>query len=174
IREKCCCPTFLIAAGGPWLSVLGSVFTDKIIVQHLTEFRWMAISSTEEDIRFYNNAKIFIALCKCLEKLRTFYETLDAPPFLPNQLHPCYFPYTTSFTNGNSPTTHFQYVRCLKDNPASVTYLAEIPSQDSTMATRVQVVVKFVTSYRKEVHEFLAEEGCAPKLRYYGPLPGRD
>ncbi|KAF8501148.1 hypothetical protein F5888DRAFT_1632913 [Russula emetica] len=42
------------------------------------------------------------------------------------------------------------------------------------MATCVQVVVKFVTSYGKEVHEFLVEEGCAPKLRYYGPLPGRD
>ena len=32
------------------------------------------------------------------------------------------------------------------------------------------MVVKFVTRYGKEVHEFLAREGWAPKLRYYGPL----
>ncbi|TFK23839.1 hypothetical protein FA15DRAFT_593476, partial [Coprinopsis marcescibilis] len=33
-----------------------------------------------------------------------------------------------------------------------------------------QVVVKFATQYRKEVHEFLATKGCAPKLHYCEPL----
>ncbi|KAF8803065.1 hypothetical protein BYT27DRAFT_7260401 [Phlegmacium glaucopus] len=51
ICEKCCCPTFLVAGGGPWLSVLGGVVTDRFIVQRLTDMRWMALSSTEEDNR---------------------------------------------------------------------------------------------------------------------------
>ncbi|TFK32864.1 hypothetical protein BDQ12DRAFT_728279 [Crucibulum laeve] len=27
--KKCCCPTLILAGGGPWLTVLGGVFTDK-------------------------------------------------------------------------------------------------------------------------------------------------
>jgi hypothetical protein len=68
MREKCCCPTFLIAAGGPWLSVLGSVLTDKFIIQRLTDMRWMALSSTEEDNQVYHNARVLIALRECLKK----------------------------------------------------------------------------------------------------------
>jgi hypothetical protein len=150
------------------LTVLGGVFTDKVIVQHLTEFRWMAVSSTEEDIRIYDNARVLVALRECLKKLQNFYETLDAP-FLPNQPHPRYFPYTTSFFE-NGTRTHFRYLKSLEDHPASVTYLAEITSQGSTTDPRVKVVVKFVTSYGREVHEFLAREGWAPKLRYCGPF----
>jgi hypothetical protein len=67
--------------------------------------------------------------------------------------------------------THFRYLKSLEDHPASVTYLAEITSsQDSTMDAGVKVVVKFATRYGREVHEFLAREGWAPKLRYCGPL----
>jgi hypothetical protein len=148
------------------LSVLGGVFTDKVIVQHMTGFRWMAVSSTEEDIRIYHNARVLVALRICLKKLEEFYKTLDPPSFYDHQPHPRYFPHPTSFTSENGTLTHFRYMKCLEDHPASVTYLAEITGRDAG----VKVVVKFVTSYGKDVHEFLAREGWAPKLRYYGPL----
>ncbi|KAH9011178.1 hypothetical protein EDB83DRAFT_372957 [Lactarius deliciosus] len=166
IRQKCCCPTFLVAAGGPWLCVLGSVFTDKFIVQRLTDMRWMVLSSTEEDIRVYHNARVFVALRNCLSKLEFFYKRVDgASPFVANQPHPRYFPYPTSFTAEDGSVTQFRYLKSLESDAACVTYLAEIHPDGG------KVVVKFVSMYGKEVHEFLAREGCAPRLRYYGPLP---
>ncbi|KAH9062330.1 hypothetical protein EDB87DRAFT_1559239 [Lactarius vividus] len=168
IREKCCCPTFLVGAGGPWLSVLGAVFTDKFIVQRLTDMKWMALSSTEEDIRVYYNAKVFVALRNCLLKLEKFYKSLDgasAPRFVANEPHPRYFPYLTSFTAGDGSVTEFRYLRSLEQDAACVTYLAE------TLSNKRKVVVKFVSRYSKEVHKFLAHEEYAPSLLYYGPLP---
>ena len=99
-RQGIRCPTFLFAASGPWLTVLGSVFTDKYIIQHMTDLR-MVLSSTEENDRIYHNARVLVALRDCIEDLREFYMTLNnlnskSPPFVPNQPHPRYFPYPTS------------------------------------------------------------------------------
>jgi len=41
----------MLVGGGPWLGVLGGVFTDKVIVQRLTDLMWCAHSTTEEDSR---------------------------------------------------------------------------------------------------------------------------
>ncbi|KAF8162555.1 hypothetical protein B0H34DRAFT_651171 [Crassisporium funariophilum] len=172
IREKCCCPTFLVAGGGPWLNVLGGVFTDKIIVQRLTDMRWMALSSTEEDFRVYHNARVFIALRKCLVKLQDFYQGLDdVPPFVANKPHPRYFPYPTSFIAEDGSLVRFRYLASLEEDAACVTYLAEISNGTAAMGEPVKVVVKFVARYGKEVHELLARQGYAPPLRYYGRLP---
>jgi hypothetical protein len=60
--------------------------------------RWMALSSTEEDNRVYFNARVLVALRKCLVELQAFYLGLqDIPPFVANDPHPRYFPYPTSF-----------------------------------------------------------------------------
>jgi len=32
ISENTCCPTFLFASAGPWITVLGAIFTDKVVV----------------------------------------------------------------------------------------------------------------------------------------------
>ncbi|KAI9437469.1 hypothetical protein H4582DRAFT_278628 [Lactarius indigo] len=166
IRDRCCCPTFLVAAAGPWLSVLGAVFTDKIITQRLTSMKWMALSSTEEDSRVYHNARVFVSLRDCLSNLKTFYETLDGvPPIVPNLPHPRYFPYPSSFTSEDGSVINFRYLQSLEVDAACVTYLAE------TLPNARKVVVKFVSRYGKEVHEFLAHEGYAPLLLYHGALP---
>ncbi|KAH8980320.1 hypothetical protein EDB92DRAFT_1805783 [Lactarius akahatsu] len=172
IRQRCCCPTFLIGAGGPWWSVLGSVFTDKFIVQRLTTMEWMVLSSTDEYNRIYRNAKIFVALRNCLSKLQIFYNTLgDVSPLVANQPHPRYFPYPSSFTAEDGSVTRFQYLKSLEEDAACVTYLAETrPDEHGSVPEKV--VVKFVSRYGKEVHEFLAGETYAPSLRYYGPLSG--
>ncbi|KAI0256157.1 hypothetical protein BJV78DRAFT_1169627 [Lactifluus subvellereus] len=67
----------------------------------------------------------------------------ESLPFIPNQLHPCYFPYPTSFTAGDTQAiTHFQYLKSLEDNSTSIstsiTYLAEITNQSSAMGGCVQ------------------------------------
>jgi hypothetical protein len=77
---------------------MGSVFTDKVIVQRLTDMKWIAFSSTEESERAGNLAKVLVALRKCIEKLREFYfDQQNLPPFVPDKPHPRYFPYPKSF-----------------------------------------------------------------------------
>jgi hypothetical protein len=134
--------------------------------------RWMGLSSTEEDNRVYHNAKVLVTLRKCIKDLQSFYKSVDLeyPPFFPNQPHPRYFPYLTSFTAEDGTVTSFEYLGSLEDDPISVTYLAKITGQSDATGTRV--VVKFVASYGKDVHELLAKNGFAPTLRYYGPLRG--
>jgi len=149
---------------------MGGVFTDRFIVQRLTDMKWMWLSSTEEDKRVYDNARVLVALRKCLVNLRTFYSTLqDVPPVKEGVPHPRYFLYPTSFAAKDGSTTHFRYLDSLEQSAACVTYLAEIADKTSGP---VKVVVKFVARYGEQVHEFLADHGYAPTLRYHGSLPG--
>jgi len=174
IRERCCCPTFLVAGGGPWFSILGGIFTDKVIVQRLTDMRWNVLSSTEEDARVYHNARVLISLRKCLVKLVAFYKDLpdqDIPPLVANKPHPRYFPYPTSFKAKDGSLTRIRYLASLEKDAACVTYLAEICDEPGTTRGPVKVVVKFVARYGEGVHGFLADHGYAPALRYCGPLP---
>lgn len=146
------------------MTVMGSVFTDRFIVQRLTDMRWMSLSSTEEDSRVYHNARVFVALRQCLHELKDFYKGLtDVPLLAVNQPHPRYFPYPDSYP-GENGATRFRYLRSLEDDNACVTYLAEL------VAGSKKVVVKFVARYGKEVHELLAEHNFAPQLLYCGPI----
>ncbi|KAF9479210.1 hypothetical protein BDN70DRAFT_807394 [Pholiota conissans] len=173
VRSKCCCPTLMIAGGGPWLSVLGGVFTDKLIVQRLTDMMWIAQSSTYEDVRVYRFAQTMVALRECFNDLRQYYTQLyssDIPSCLPNVPHPRFFPYPTAFERENGTITSWYYIKELHPanseemDPTCVTYLAQITgSQDL-------VVVKFVDRYGAAVHRFVANEGHAPELLYCGPL----
>ena len=77
---------------------MGGVFTDKVIVQRLTDMKWIVLSSTEESERARNLAKVLVALRKCIEKLCEFYlDKQNLPPFVPDEPHPRYFPYPKSF-----------------------------------------------------------------------------
>lgn len=165
VRSKCCCPTLILAGGGSWLGVLGGVFTDKVIVQRLTDMMWIAHSSTYEDARVYQLAQVLSALRESLLDLETFYKSLfcqDIPQLKPNKPHPRFFPYLTLFPEGNE-MVQFDYVKPLEDSATCVAFLAE--TKDNS-----QIVVKFVDRYGRAVHEFLAERGYAPRLRYCGPL----
>ncbi|PPQ79442.1 hypothetical protein CVT25_002713, partial [Psilocybe cyanescens] len=68
------------------------------------------------------------------------------PPFVTDKPHPRYFPYPTSFI------------------------AEEIHNEAMATVNLAKLVIKFVVSYGKEVHELLAREGWAPTLRYCGPL----
>ena len=60
--------------------------------------------------------------------------------------------------------TQFRYLATLEEDPACVTYLAEIPNKTGVKGDFMKVVIKFVAGYSEEVHEFLARNGCAPIL----------
>jgi hypothetical protein len=134
----------------------------------------MALSSSSEDSRIYHNARVLVALRKCIKDLREFYTALNnsgSSPFVPGQPHHRYFPYPTSFIAEDGTLTRFRYLSPLENHPLCITYLAAITEQKGkTCAGDNKVVIKFVARYGKDVHEFLAKRGWAPTLRYYGQL----
>ena len=126
---------------------------------------WIAHSSTYEDARVYQLAQTLTALGQSLLELKKFYESLptqNIPQLKSNEPHPRFFPYPTQFLEGEQ-TVQFHYLKPLEDNAACVAFLAQ--TKDNS-----QVVVKFVDRYGRAVHEFLAKNGYAPRLRYCGPL----
>ncbi|RXW17232.1 hypothetical protein EST38_g8622 [Candolleomyces aberdarensis] len=173
IRERSCCPTFLIAGGGPWFTIMGGVFTDKVIVQRLTEMMWFVESSTEEAERVYNAARVFSALRISLGELKKYYEDIatdDNTPPLVDSTHPRFFPYPTRYTDRlTSEKVDFSYVKPLGESDDCVTFLAKTTDTSGDF-----VVVKFVSRYGAEVHDFLAQKGHAPRLRYHGTLDDDD
>lgn len=131
----------------------------------------MSVSSTKNEQQVYENARVLIALRDCIKDLQRFYKTLDnsdSPLFIPNKPHPRYFPYPVSFPAENGTSTCFRYLKFLEDDPACVTYLAEVTNENGASCKPYPVVVKFVKSYGIDVHDYLARKGWAPNLRYCG------
>ncbi|TFK23840.1 hypothetical protein FA15DRAFT_743694 [Coprinopsis marcescibilis] len=73
IQDKCCCLTFMIAAAAGWLSIMGAVLTNKMIIQRLTDLKWVALSSTQDDQQLHNLMWVFVALQKCMKELEAYY-----------------------------------------------------------------------------------------------------
>ncbi|KAF8955828.1 hypothetical protein BDZ97DRAFT_1926207 [Flammula alnicola] len=170
MRDKGCCPCLILAGGGPWMCILGAVFTDKVIVQRLTDMMWIGLSSTNEDSRIRRFASVMMALRRSLHDLQVYYNkigTAQIPPFDRHSPHPRFYPYPTSFVE-NDEIIYFDYVMMLEDDPRCITYLAKIRGDVAN------IVVKFVDRYGLKVHRFLADKGYSPKLRYYGRLENGD
>lgn len=66
-----------LVGGGPWLGVLGGVFTDKVIVQRLTDLMWLAHSTTEEDPPVYRLARVLVALRRSIHELQKLYKNIS-------------------------------------------------------------------------------------------------
>ena len=155
---------------GPWICVLGGVVTDKAIVQRLTDFKWTALSSTQEESRVTDMARLFVALRESLNELEGFYKNLavvDSPPLLSHIPHARFFPYPTFYTGTDGVKVNFQYIIALESDSTCITFVARTTDKKAE-----DIVIKFVTRYGWKVHEHLARKGKAPKLRYVGPLSG--
>ncbi|KAK0209775.1 hypothetical protein IW262DRAFT_1281192 [Armillaria fumosa] len=172
IRDKCCCPTFVLAGGGPYLCVLGVVWTDRFIVQRLTDIMWVGEATTYEDAHLYRLSRIFTALRDCQQTLHTFYDGIKDRidlDLIPNKPHPRYFPYPDSFHEFQSRTkTKFKYLDVLESDSTNVTFLAQTTSDDR------KLIVKFVDRYGDNAHTCLAAKKMAPGLLFCGLLNGID
>ncbi|KAJ6494397.1 hypothetical protein C8R45DRAFT_824657 [Mycena sanguinolenta] len=162
IRGRCCCPTFLIAFAGPWLAVLGTVLTDKCIVQRLTDFIWLGNGAVLNDSRqCLRVARVLHSLTRSLENLRKYYVTLTSSSnFEPSR----FFPSPTSFLSSGA-LVYFEYLEALERDAVCVTFLCR-----TREAQPRSVVVKFAQTYCPEAHELLAQKGLAPQLLYCGPV----
>ncbi|PCH35628.1 hypothetical protein WOLCODRAFT_139986 [Wolfiporia cocos MD-104 SS10] len=193
VLNASCCPSFLVALAGPWLCVLGAVWTDHAVVQRLTDFLWLGTSPLIDDSRCLNIARVLSSLGKAVVTLRHFYASLDtsAPPpgTLPRCLSPCINSYYTgrSESDRDHPTlpaagpvtlyprrpaesdeeVEFDYIRPLGSYRACTTFLAVRKSDER------RVVVKFVARYGTDAHRLLEKEGLAPELVYAGHILSR-
>ncbi|TCD60180.1 hypothetical protein EIP91_010604, partial [Steccherinum ochraceum] len=202
IMELCCCPTYIIAGGGPYLAILGAVMTDKFIVQHLTDVMWIGAATTDEAAHTHAVARAFWALKKCLRNLRKCYvklvpETFPPSPPLQLQLHNMrdlasrFHPWPVQFDE-----IMFRYLRPLElDEPTCRTFLVEVVNPDDATfgspypskpigvssppdhydPTELVGGTKLVVKFvdKYGTAAHLAAGKHAPKLYYVGSLNGR-
>jgi hypothetical protein len=165
VRKQTCCPTFLIATAGAWFAVLGAAFTDKWIVQRLTDFIWVGLSATLDEPHYDRVARIMNSLRKNVWKLYDYYRGLNVVATVPNGLHPRYFPSVRAYGDVTSGITTFDYIQPLEIESTCVTFLAR-----TTPGTPKPIVVKFVQRYGEDAHRLLAKENLAPALIYCGHI----
>ncbi|KAK0199567.1 hypothetical protein DFS33DRAFT_1367992 [Desarmillaria ectypa] len=164
-RDATCCPTLILAVAGPWMAVFGAVFTDKFIVEPLTDLiRVVNLSLNSPHYR--RIARLFHVFGNCLTSLAKYWDTLVIPPVpVTSMEHPRYFPHVNSYTSNNS-TTSFRYLRPIDpQDTLCVTFLAETADPSPT-----RIIVKFVEQYGAEAHQLLADADLAPKLLYHGVI----
>ncbi|KAK0209728.1 hypothetical protein IW262DRAFT_1281283 [Armillaria fumosa] len=172
VRDKCCCPTLILMGGGPNLALLGVVWTDRFIVQHITDLVFIAQAMTSPDEQIYRLARLFTAIRSSLKELDEYYECINAQPIVPlqpNTPHHRFFLHVTSFLS------------CETDEVIKFRYISAINDKDSTnLIFRIEtkeeepwpLIVKFCDRYGYAAHQYLAKCGFAPKLFYYGLLDG--
>jgi len=169
-RNKCCCPTLIIAGSGPYLSVLGAIITDKFIVQQLTSgLVWLGLARSFEENSIYRNAQMFEALRRAVGRIDTFYEEVDKQSLglVDRKLHSQFYPCTTKFIPSGSETTQeFEYIMPLTASTRSPFLVKLKPSGD-------KAVVKFVARYGVDAHKLLAAAGKAPRLLFCGSIDGQ-
>ncbi|KAG5650881.1 hypothetical protein H0H81_010681 [Sphagnurus paluster] len=171
IRENSCCPTFLVAIAGGSMSILGAVWTDKIIVQHLTDYISLAHDAIFNNNAVYRTAHILHALVRSIHRLDAFYHSLKTRPqshaqptnTIHKTLGPRYFPSVNAYRGPDGEIVNFTFVVPLEPDPTCTTFLAKTEGPTSE---HEHVVVKFVHRYNKPAHELLASHGMAPALRY--------
>jgi len=153
------------------------VYTDKFVVQRLTDIKWIGEATTHEDRRVYRLAKVFTSLRLAVEALGEYYESVskdqDIPALVLNEPHPRFFPYPTSFEEYPTKADHepkcteFRYIDAFSADSTNVTFLAEVKSSGQ------KLVIKFVDRYGVEAHQLLADASMAPLLLYCGQLDGK-
>ena len=169
MRNNSCCPTFLVATAGAWLAVLGGVFTDKWIVQRLTDFVGTGLDTPFAEARCREMARTMYALRRNIERLEKYYEALDLHPNAHKYVHPSAFPSITTFLDKTGNTTPFKYVRPLENDPGCVVFHAK-----TIGSSPMDVVIKSVECYGEEPHQLLAKEHLAPQLLYFGKVGVHD
>lgn len=158
--SACCAPSFIIALSGPWVTVLGAIFTTRAIVQRLTDYIWVGHARDLDDAHAFRLMRVFMGLHAGIASLQKFYESPNLKPT--NR----FFPLATECTEqkDNTDTTlSFRYIRPLKES--NVAFLA-VDNQDSSR----RLVVKFVERYGDDAHHSLAVVGLAPRVLYCGPV----
>jgi len=159
IRTRSCCPCFLIGISGPWITVLGAVYVQKVIVQHLVGPLYLSPQLLHPTRMVDEALRLFYALRRSLRELRGHYENLPRH-VTTSRL----FPHAQSYVDPAGITMNLDYVTLLSDESRAV-YLAKVDNR--------HVVVKFVSTYSMRAHTLLAGHDLAPGIIYDGTSPDK-
>ncbi|KDR79822.1 hypothetical protein GALMADRAFT_91974 [Galerina marginata CBS 339.88] len=162
LRNATNCPTFVVAAAGPWIVILGAVFTDGLVVQRLTDYIWVGLDSVLNEAHISRVARIFYALKNGLDNLKSYYEKAELPGDRDLPTESRYFPSITAYSIGDK-LVHFKYLGFLEDGPDCMVLRAQ-----TLTAPALDIVVKFADRYGERAHRLLADNGLAPELLYCG------
>jgi serine/threonine protein kinase len=168
VRDRTCCPTFLFANAGPWFAVLGAIFTDRVIVQRLTDYVWVALDSPLNEPHIIRVAWIMASLSENIRKLQAYYTGLQHITISPMKPLSHYFPSIQAYPSDEG-LVEFDYDTPLEPDPTCVTFCAR-----TTTGSPKYIVIKFVQCYGEKAHWILAKENLAPRLLYHGKVGVRD
>lgn len=125
------------------MGILGVVFTDKVIVQPLSDF--IPVSNLPlNEVHYARIARFFVSVANGIKTLKDYWNGLDvmSNPPTPPQDHPRFYPYVCQCTPPNTNTTvAFRYLCPFEADHSCVTFLAE------TRESYHKIVVKFVERY---------------------------
>jgi hypothetical protein len=165
IRNNTCCPTFLLVTSGSWFTILGAVFTDKVVVQRLSDFIWVGTSASLNEAQCRRIAHILYSLRQNIVKLRDYYLAVQVGP-IDRPLLSRYFPSINAYRDDSTKKiVHFTYLQPLENNAACVIFLAQTNERPPK-----PIVVKFVERYGEAAHRLLGAQGTAPRLFYFGQV----
>ena len=156
IRDISVCPTLLVELAGPNMSLSGSVFSACAICDQLTpmvSLLWLPHSPL-----MLQAARCFGAVRKALRSLENLYIALSKQTEPGRQLE---YPYPNTFTALDGTQVPFRYTSALTPR----CFIAQAGQQ--------HLVVKFSRTYSSEAHQFMADQGFAPRLLDTRSLPGR-
>jgi hypothetical protein len=105
--------------------VLGGVFTDKWIVQWLTDFISTGLDTPFTEACCRQMAHMMYALRRNIERLEKYYEVLDLHPDAQEYVHLSAFPSITMFLDKTGNITSFKYVGPLENDPGCVAFSCE-------------------------------------------------
>ena len=156
IQLRCCSPCFLIGIAGPWITVFGAVYVQKVIVQRLAGPIYLPPQLLHPQRTIDEPLKLFYALRRALHDLNGYYGALPSSEE-PSRL----FPFVKSYDLPDRGTVTFDYVAALSPDGSKAVYVAEQKGGK-------KVVVKFAQTYNTRAHRLLAQHGFAPELIYDG------
>ncbi|KAG9096229.1 hypothetical protein FRC06_008887 [Ceratobasidium sp. 370] len=142
LRKSCCCPSFILAAAGPWMCVLGAIFLEQPVIEPLTDFIWIGRRDCLSD-GIESVAQILQALATSLNSLDSFYNTS-----------------TSRWPQG-------AFILYRHSGWRAWPTKSGVQGSDIEASSRA-IVVKFTRRYNGQAHELLAAHGYAPKLRFNG------
>ncbi|KAM6489346.1 hypothetical protein JOM56_015247 [Amanita muscaria] len=156
VRLSSCSPCFLVEIAGPWITVLGAVYVQRVIVQRLAGPIYLSPQLLHPYSTIDIPLRLFCALRRALGDLRQYYGRL------PHQMSSSrFFPSVRSYTLPSGVTVNLDYVVLLSPDDSRAIYLAR-------QADGKEVVVKFSLTYNTRAHRLLADHGLAPELIYDG------
>ncbi|KAH9066510.1 kinase-like domain-containing protein [Lactarius vividus] len=162
IRDRCCCPTFLIALAGPWMCILGAVFVDHVVVEQLTDFVWIG-GNPYNDKKLKLVTHILASLRTGIAELGNFYEELGLSLYGSPEDPQRFFPFIRHYSVGEH-VVRFSYQDYL--TPKTLEAPKAIFLATTETESPQKIVVKFVQTYNTEAHRLLASANRAPQLLY--------